>query len=450
MPKTPQVGLYLSPATVVNNPGYLEALIEKIGLTWVILTFTGELPPEVLAHSPFAHSPFAHSPFDRAPTKGEWASPERVTSLLAHHLDGRPSTTKLDSARKGVGPHVGADHDEATLRRAIAMAHAAGLRVWLLAGMYTANDFDVLMYSPYLEANNRWYEALYTHMATAYGVQGVDVTHARYPMTSYPRGLFLDMRPEGAAVAAELGFDFAAMQADIRHALTRVQQLDATQWATLAATDLGPLDLLQFTGMHPGVLDWFRFRAEVLIRNVARFRRAVHAAAGPDFIFGVDTYPASLATLAGHAQARWGEFSDFASPLLSHVDIFPMKTLVVWAEWLMSTAPSLREAEALTLAYRLAGYAGLRLPDTIADFALGEPDCEYRHIPLRDFVRWDMAKAKLALPAGMPAYPILQGGGAPWDWPVETVQQLMQDALDLGYDGYIFQGTRGLLDFPLT
>jgi hypothetical protein len=419
---------------IVDNPGYLEALREKIGLDWVIISFNGELPPEVLATSPFDGTP---------------PSPERVRSLLAHHLDGQPSTTKLDAALKGIGPHVGADHNEAQLRKAIEMAHAAGLDVWLLAGMYTANDFDVLMFSPYLEENNRWYEAVYTHMATAYGVQGVDITHARYPMTSYPRGLFLDMRPEGAMVAAELGYDMAAMKADIQHAISRAKQLDPVQLASIAESDWGPFDLFNFLGFRTGVLDWFRFRSEVLVRNVSRFRKAVHKAAGENFIFGADTYPASLSILAGHNLTRWNDFSDFASPLLSHVDIFPMKTLVVWAQNLMALFPQLSEAQALQIAYRASGYASLKMPSSIADFALGEPDCEYRNIPLRDFVKLDMAKAKLLLPPGTPSYPIIQGGGAPWDWPLEIVEQLEADAMALGYDGYIFQGTRVLLDFPL-
>jgi hypothetical protein len=433
MSKKPRVGLYLTSQIIVNNPGYLEALRTKIGLDWVIIWFNGELPSEVRAASPFGDAP----------------TPERITSLLAHHLDGQPSTTKLDSALKGIGPHVGAEHNEAQLRQAIAMAHAAGLDVWLLAGMYTANDFDVLMFSPYLEENNHWYETFYTHMATAYGVQGVDITHARYPMTSYPRGLFLDMRAEGAKVAAQLGYDLAQMRADIEDAFGRARKLTAEQLASIAESDWGPFDLFHFCGFRPGVLDWFRFRSDVLVRNVSRFRNAIHKVAGDEFIFGADTYPASLSILAGHNLTRWNEFSDFASPLLSHVDIFPMKTLTVWAQSLMAFFPQLPEAQALQIAYRAAGYASLSMPDNIADFALGEPDCEYRHIPLRDIVKIDMAKSKLLLPPNVPAYPIIQGGGAPWDWPLEIVEQLEEDAMRLGFDGYIFQGTRVLLDFPL-
>jgi hypothetical protein len=115
----------------------------------------------------------------------------------------------------------------------------------------------------------------------------------------------------------------------------------------------------------------------------------------------------------------------------------------------MALFPQVSEAQALQIAYRAAGYASLKLPATIADFALGEPDCEYRNIPLRDFVKIDMAKSKLYLPAGTPAYPIIQGGGAPWDWPLPIVEQLEADAMELGFDGYIFQGTRVLLDYPL-
>ena len=126
-----------------------------------------------------------------------------------------------------------------------------------------------------------------------------------------------------------------------------------------------------------------------------------------------------------------------------------MKTLVAWVQNLMALFPQVSEAQALQISYRAAGYASLKMPTSVADFALGQPDCEYRHIPLRDIVKLDMAKSKLLLPPGVPAYPIIQGGGAPWDRPREIVAQLEADALALGFDGYIFQGTRVLLDYPL-
>ena len=434
MTKSARVGLYLEAETIVRNPGYLEALRDGIGLNFVILTFTGELPQEVLAHSPYDSVP---------------PSPQRVRELISHHLDGTPCTEDLDVALRSVGPHVSISsaQKDADMRRALAMCAAAGLDVWFLAGMYTA--YESLMFCPGNEENHRWYEAYYTHLATQYGVQGIDITHARYPKTSLPKGIFLCGCAHCTRAAAELGYDMAAMRADITHAFGRFKQLSHKQLTSLATSALGPLDLVHFVGLRPGFVDWFRFRADLIARNMKRFHTHLHNVAGPNFVFGADNYPASLSLFAGHDQTRWGEFSDFASPLLSHVDAFPMKTFVAWAKWFQQWFPQLAEAEALQLAYRLGGYAELAMPKSVADFALGEPDCEYRNIPLREIVRLDMAKAKLYLPEGLPSYPILQGGGAPWDWPLPIVRQLMSDALELGYDGYIFQGTRVLMEYEL-
>jgi hypothetical protein len=246
-----------------------------------------------------------------------------------------------------------------------------------------------------------------------------------------------------------MGYDLEAIKADIHDAYSRLKRLSPQQVKSIAEHGMGPFDFLQLLGMRVGVMQWFKFRTELIARNVSRFRDAVHQAAGDSFIFGVDTYPASIATFAGHDLTRWDQFSDFASPLLSHADIFPMKTMTVWAQFLQGVLPQLSEADALQLVYRVTGYDTLALPHSIADFALGEPDCEYRNIPLRDFIRLDMAKARVLLPEGLPAYPIIQGGGAPWDWPLPLVEGIMEDAMALGYDGYIFQGTRVLLDYAL-
>lgn len=429
-----RIGIYLSPQTIIRNPGYLETLRDQLGLNLLVLMWNGELPSDILAQSPF----------DGAPP-----SPERVRSLIARHFDGHPSTDKFTSAMKSVGPHVSAGGNDQEVRQAVQIAKSVGLEIWFMGGGYTASDFDVLMYCPNKAANNRWYEAVYTHLATAYGVDGLDITHVRYPMTSYPRGLLLCMCDDCARAAAELGYDMAQMKADVGHAWTRLRTVDARRLATIGQTDMGPFDYMQILGMRPGVIDWFRFRSEVLIRNFKGFREAVHTAAGAHFIFGADTYPASLAMLVGHNLSRWTEFSDFASPLLSHVDIFPMQTLTEAAQFLRGLHANLSEAEALRLVYRFAGYDGLGLPDNIAAFALGEPDCEFRNIPLTDFVTLDMAKARLYLPAEIPSYPIIQGGGAPWLWPREIVEAVMANALALGHDGYIFQGTKSLVDFEL-
>ncbi|MBB29289.1 MAG: hypothetical protein CME25_10370 [Gemmatimonadetes bacterium] len=425
-------GLYLSPNMILKNPAYLETLKREIGLNLALINFTGELSDEVMKANPFDGSP---------------PSDARIRSLLSHHIDGELCTQKLDSARSSIGPHVSPVFDEDGLREAIRQVHNLEIKVWLVGGGWTSSDFDVLMYCPGKDAVNTWYETLYVHMAKSYGVDGVDITHARYPMTSYPRGLFLCSCEDCAIAAGDLGYDMSSMVSDIHHSAQRLRTLDKDLLLEIARTKPGLWDLIQILGLRRGVLDWFCFRADLLRGNLIRFRNAVHAAAGKDFIFGTDTYPASLGMFVGHNQAAWSDFSDFASPLLSHVDIFPMMTLTKWAQFLMQNVSGISESAALEIIGQLVGYGSLEMPKTIGGYALGEPDCEFRNVPLEELVGLDMLKAKLFLPVETPSYPIIQGGGAPHEWPLEMVNRLKSLALDLGHNGVIYQGTSVLVDF---
>lgn len=426
-----RVGLYLDAGTILQQPGYLELLRDALGLNLVILNFSGKLSDGVLAKSPFDQLP---------------PSDETIRSLLCRHIDGQPSTAKLGATKGSVGPHMHAGGDDEALRQAIARAHAAGMEVWMLGGAWTANDFDVLMYCPSHEAVNTWYGAVYTHLATAYEVEGVDITHARFPMTSYPRGMFLCACDRCAREAAERGYDMERMKGDILHARERIRGMEGDRLAQVCMRAMGPFDALQLLGMRQGVMEWFTFRCELLAVKFGAFRDAVHEAAGEDFIFGTDTYPASLSPFVGHDHTRWDTFSDFASPLLSHVDIFPMQTMTAWAQFLQALCPDLDESQALQMIYRLVGYDDLGMPRTIEEFALGAPDCEFRNVPLRDLVALDMAKARLYLPADIPSYPIIQGGGAPHHWPRETIEEIMAAAEETGHQGIIFQGVQSLVD----
>ena len=140
-----KIGIYGSTRTVLETPGYLELLQQKLGLNVIILGFSGQLPERVLRTSPFDGTP---------------PSEEVLRSLLCRHLDGRPSSDRLASTQGHSGPHVSATGDDATLRRAIGRAQQMGLKVWLLGGGWTSSDFDVVMFCPGQERVNRWYEAV--------------------------------------------------------------------------------------------------------------------------------------------------------------------------------------------------------------------------------------------------------------------------------------------------
>jgi len=422
-----RIGLYTSAQMVVDRPQYFEHLQEAVGLNLVILGFSGELPASVLRASPFDGPP---------PSDG------RLVDLLATHLDGRPSSTKLDSARSGVGPHAGSGGDDHVLLAAVHRAHDLGLEVWLLGGAWTASDYDVVMYCPSDEGVNHWFETLYGHMAANYGADGVDITHARYPMTSYPRGLGLCACPRCVESARELGYDLPTIGQQVTEGLERLSSLRARRLNAIAKGAVGFVDLGNALGLSGCYQRWLSFRADLLSRNLGRFRSAVHTAADNDaFVFLADTYPASLALFVGHDLTRWSDFSDVASPLLSHVDIFVLQTLTEFAQRLMGRIPGLDQTAALQAVYAITGYAPIALPDTIEGYALGEPDCEWRNVPLRELLALDMAKTRAFLPDDIPSYPIIQGGGAPHDWPREVIEQIMADSERLGHQGAIFQGT---------
>lgn len=427
----PTIGLYTDAQTLLQKPDYFRRLQQELGLSLVIIGYSGELPGFVLAQTPFVGDP---------PTEAS------ISAVLARHLDGTLCSDKPELAAGSVGPHVGCGGDDNALQQAIAQAHRLGLEVWLLAGAWTANDYHTLMFCPNDVKVNAWYEAVFTHLATQYGVEGVDITHARYPMTSEPRGMFLCGCERCALAAAEMGHDLGAMKADIMESLDSLHRVDISKLRAVSSLSLGTPDLLQLLGLRSGLLEWFQFRADVLTRNLSRFRSHIHQAAGVQMIFGADTYPSSLAMFAGHDQTRWGECSDFASPLISHVDIFVMKTWIAWARFLQRNIAQLTESEAMRLVCRITGYDSLDLPESIGEMAAGEPDCEFRNIPLRELLALDMAKARLTLPVGVPSYPIIQGGGAPHLWPRSIIESVIEDAARLGHQGVMLQGTASLLN----
>ena len=426
--KKPRTGIYLSARQVLDNPDYVPVLRDRIGLTLAIVSFSGELPAAVRQHSPFDGVPLSDA---------------CLHSLVNRHLDGSPvDPLEFDAVRRSVGPDVSAAGDDAQFRQAIDRLRQAGVEIWICAGSWTGRR---LMFCPSHAGVNDWFAAYYTFLATAYGVDGVDVTHARYPMGSFPRGLFSCTCDRCAAAAARKGYDMEVMKAALRAGLERLRKVDGRLLADVCRLGAGPFDFLQLLELRPGVVEWFRFRTELLTEKLRGFHRAVHAAAGPDFIFGSDTHPASLAPFVGHNHADWASFSDFASPLVSHISAFVCDTFAAWARFLMEVKPELSEADALQIVYRFTGYDHMGLPDSIAGFDPEHPARLAYLVPLEELVMRDLLKARLYLPPQLPSYPIIHGTG----WPRQAIDTIVRRAAQAGHDGIIWQGTDELVDFRL-
>ena len=298
------------------------------------------------------------------------------------------------------------------------------------------------MFCPSREDVQDWIEAVCVYWATQYDLDALDITHFRYPMGSFPLGLFGCTCSSCTAAAQELGYDMAAMVEDLQRAREGLRRLDGARLGEVVRLGIGFFDVVHALGLRSGVLDWVRFRCDLLTRNLARFRAAVHAAA-PGKAFGTDTYPASMALTAGHDYRRWDEMADFASPLVSHISAFVCNTFIEWARFLQEEIPNLQEEDALQVVYRFTGYDGMGLPETIAAYGADEPATLAYRIPTADLVLRDLVKTKLYLPADMPSYPIIHGEG----WPPEAIDRIVDEARRLGHNGIVWQGTDELMEY---
>jgi len=420
-------GVYLTTDSVLQHPDYVKQLRDEIGLTTVVLDYTGELSPEVLALSPFG---------GKTPTAAE------LDELVIRHIDGRPiDPLEYPQAQALCGPGVSASGDDARFRKAIAQLKDAGLNVWTCGGAWTIRR---LTFCPSREDTRAWMEAVCVYWATHYDLDALDITHFRYPMGSFPLGLFGCTCSSCATAAGNLGYDMEKMVADLQGARAGLQKLDGARLGEVVRLGIGFFDVIHALGLRSGVLDWVRFRTELVVQNLSRFRQAVHEAA-PDTAFGTDTYPASMALTAGHDYRRWGEMADFASPLVSHISAFVCDTFKVWARFLMAEITNLKEEDALQLVYRFTGYDGMGLPETIEGYGDDEGTLAHR-IPTADLVLRDLVKAKLYLPEGMPSYPIIHGAG----WPREAIDRIVDEARRVGHNGIVWQGTSELMDYDFS
>ncbi|MGH2458671.1 MAG: hypothetical protein ACRDIY_07375 [Chloroflexota bacterium] len=420
------IGIYL-PASVVNeDPGYLEALQRSIGLTHVLLSSRQvRLSAATLALNPFRRATDPH---------------EVLAGLVCRGLDGGIPGNLAEAHPEPArwGPSV-AFGDDSALRRAIDALRAGGLTAWYVGGAWTANS---LMFCPSKEPVNAWLEAVYRDVAESYDVEAIDVTHARYPKFAFVDSLFQCACPDCASSAADLGYDLPWIANRLRHLIERLGEVSADELRAVARESAGPLDLLQVLPDAVALGSWLNFRCDLIARNLRRFHRAVRDTGRP-VLFGSDTYPPALAALFGHRYREWSSHSDFSSPLLAHIFAFVTQGFASWTRFLQDRIDGLSESDALGLLYRITGYAGLGMPDTIEALGLDRPDGEFHQVPIVGLMERDLEKSRRYASPGIPSYPIIQGGV----WPVEVVRGLIAAAERLGHDGIIFQGSGSLLEY---
>ena len=74
----------------------------------------------------------------------------------------------------------------------------------------------------------------------------------------------------------------AAMRAALHAPRRRLGEVDAGLLTAVLGSGVGLFDMVQLMGMRSGVVDWFRFRAQLLNSKIKGFGDAGRAAAGHD------------------------------------------------------------------------------------------------------------------------------------------------------------------------
>jgi hypothetical protein len=207
-----------------------------------------------------------------------------------------------------------------------------------------------------------------------------------------------------------MGYDFNEMRTGLRKLQKRMKNLSRNELKSLAEAEPGFLDWLYFLGPDTAIIDWIRFRCDVITSSLKEFRNA--AKEGNERIrFGSDSHPPSFAQLVGHRYSDFERYADFLSPLLPHPMIFSLLNFVEITEKLMIWNKSLKQSDVMPILYKLFGYEKLRLPTSINSILERKPipatDYSHGRIDISKIYELEAAKVRAMVSGSKPRYGVL-------------------------------------------
>ncbi|HEX5077779.1 MAG TPA: hypothetical protein VFV80_01435 [Geminicoccaceae bacterium] len=222
--------------------------------------------------------------------------------------------------------------------------------------------------SPHIQAYGC---ALIRDLVRAYpAIDALRVDWPEYPPYSFA-SLFTDFSGHAEAAAGELGFDFAAMRADVLALFRELGgKLEDGDLEAALAPDAGYW-LLRRLARRPAILAWLRFKAALSLRLLAAYHAVLNDAGGGRIAFVPHAFPPPWSLLSGFDYAAASAHCDGIGVKLYTMH-WPMM-LRGYGEALLAKNPRLSEA---LLARCLARLCDVRDdgPAQIGDFAYPEPD----------------------------------------------------------------------------
>ena len=130
-------------------------------------------------------------------------------------------------------------------------------------------------------------------------IDGIRVDWPEYP-PYFLDSVFLDFSAHAERAAGRLGFDFERMRRDVGALYAKLHgglsDDDLLPWAE---PDGGRYALLDFLAERPGVGEWLRFKARLVERMLAGFRRAMDEAGGRHMELMPNAFPPPFTAVSG-------------------------------------------------------------------------------------------------------------------------------------------------------
>jgi hypothetical protein len=200
-----------------------------------------------------------------------------------------------------------------------------------------------------------------------------DIDGFRFDWPEYPPyfldDVFLDFSSHAAAAAKRLGFDFARMQRDVQ-ALYKLLHGGLTNRHLERQLELDAGRQLWFTALldAPGILDWLRFKAALVVELARRLREAIP----PRIALTFGVFPPPFASVSG---MHYAGLAPYASAL--HCKLYTMHWPVIfrfYGDALLAANPGIDEGLLVAVLNRWLDIQDPPYATKLADYRYPEPE----------------------------------------------------------------------------
>ena len=424
---TKLVAMYCSPDEVLHHPEYIDSLQQVLGVNMINVMGQGVCyPSEILSFSPF--------PVERGHFIGLM---HQENDDYIHKCAEILHAREIDMWLYGTGfidPGVD-DRLSAVDFNGRLFRHQSVPR-YAIEGGDSALCFQK-------KSINRWMVTAYSWICGNYDIDALYLGHHRYTSPASYGRLYGCACADCERAAYRLGYDFDSMRSSMLSFRDGLSGLSKERVQLIADSGFTLTDFLQTIDGGSTMLEWLEFRAAAVTDSFSAVNRAIKESTGGRCRFIINTVNPTFSLFVGHdLKSFLGSVSD-AYYSMGWIGYHFMANVASWANFLCETVDSLDEGTALEVVYSLIGWNDIDLPrGKIADLHIAAHGKDhrieefYQHFRHRvhGLLMHEINRAEMINLRNYPAYQTLY----PEYWGRETTERLMDDCIEVGFNGYSF------------